>query len=230
MHKSAVFAIVLTLFIVTSSLSVAFADVSVGVKKGDWIEYQVTVTGTPPPIYNTTWARIDITGVQGDAVSLHIQTRFTNGSLLIENLNLNLETNPGDSFVIPANLNPGDVFYNPYLGNITITGVEQRTAAGAERTVVSGSTNYTNYYWDRQTGVLVQATSKVPAASKYFGYQNQAFNVFTKTSETNMWQPQILGLDLSVFYALIVAVVVVLAAIVAILVWRKRTPHKLVLS
>ncbi len=230
MHKSAVLAIALTVLIVTALLAVASADVSVGVKKGDWIEYQVTVTGNPPPIYNITWGRIDVTGVQGEAISLYIQTKFTNGTLLIENITLNLETRPGDSFIIPANLNPGDEFYNPYLGNITITSVEQRTVLGAERTLVSGATEITTYYWDRQTGILVQATSSEPIGIPTGFGLSEGFTVFTKTSGTNIWQPQILGLDLSVFYALIVAVVVALAAIVAILVWRKRTPHKLVLS
>jgi hypothetical protein len=146
MRKLALLIIALTLLIVTVSLAVVFADFSVGVKKGDWIEYNVKVTGTPPSIYNITWGRIDVTGVQGENISLKIQTMFTNGTLLIENLNLNLITNPGDSFVIHANLNPSDEFYNPYFGNITITSIERRTFAGTERTVVSGTTNYTTYY------------------------------------------------------------------------------------
>jgi hypothetical protein len=145
--------------------------------------------------------------------------------LLIENLNLNLITNPGDSFIIHANLNPGDKFYNPYFGNITIISIERRIFAGAERTVVSGATNYTRYYWDRQTGVLVQSTSSIPEG--VMGDCN--FTVFTKTSGTDIWQPQILGLDLNLFYAIII-VVVSLAAIVAFLVWCKRTPPKLVMS
>jgi uncharacterized iron-regulated membrane protein len=51
------------------------------------------------------------------------------------------------------------------------------------------------------------------------------FTVFTETSGTNIWQSQILGLDLNVFYALII-VVLTLAAIVAILVWRNRMPQE----
>ena len=41
------------------------ADVSVGVKQGDWIEYQVTYTGTSPESHATTWAKMEIVGVQG---------------------------------------------------------------------------------------------------------------------------------------------------------------------
>jgi hypothetical protein len=79
------------------------------------------------------------------------------------------------------------------------------------RTVVSATSNQTTYYWDRQTGILVSATTSFPS-----------FTLFTKTSGTNIWQPQILGLDSTVFYALIVAVIVALVAIVAIFVWHKK--------
>ena len=217
MHKSALLAIALTMLIVTASLfAVAFADVSVGVKKGDWIEYQVTITGNPPQDHNITWARMDVTGVQGEAISLDIQTRFSNGTLLLEKITLNLATGVlGDDFFVPTNLNPGDKFYDMYQGNITITSIEQRTAAGAERTVVSGATNQTTYYWDRQTGILVAATSTF-----------LEYTMHTKTSGTNIWQPQILGLDSTVFYTLVAAVVIGLVAIVVLLVWRKKVHVK----
>jgi len=217
MHKSALLAIALTMLIVTASLfAVAFADVSVGVKKGDWIEYQVTITGNPPQDHNITWARMDVTGVQGEAISLDIQTRFSNGTLLLEKITLNLATGVlGDDFFVPTNLNPGDKFYDMYQGNITITSIEQRTAAGAERTVVSGATNQTTYYWDRQTGILVAATSTF-----------LEYTMHTKTSGTNIWQPQILGLDSTVFYTLAAAVVIGLVAIVVLLVWRKKVHVK----
>jgi hypothetical protein len=228
MHKSAVLAFALTVLIVTALFAVASADVSVGVKKGDWIEYQVTVKGNPPPRYNVTWASINVTSVQSENIGLYILTRFTNGSLLVENVTVNLVTRPGDSFVIPSNLNPGEAFYNQFLGgNVTITDVVQRTVLGAERTLVQGSTNVTTYYWDRQTGILVQANTVEPVGyNTGFGI-SKGFTVFTKTIGTNIWQPQILGLDLNVFYALIVVVVVALVAIVAIFVWRKRPLHKL---
>jgi hypothetical protein len=207
------FVIAFTVLIVTSSLfTVAFADVSVGVKKGDWIEYQVKVTGDPPPIYNITWARIDVTGVQGEIISLYVQTRFANGTLLIENVTLNLATGAiGDDFIIPIHLNPGDNFYDEYQGNITITSLQQRTAAGAERTVVSGATAQTSYYWDRETGFLISAISS-----------ESGYTMHTSTSNTNLWQPQILGLNSSLFYAIVVTIVVALVVAVAFLVWYKK--------
>ena len=143
--------------------------------------------------------------------------------MLIEYLNLNLITNPGDSFVINSNLNPSDQIFNPYFGNMTIAAIERHMYLGAERTVVLGATNYTKYYWDRQTGILVQATSSIPAG--VLGDYN--FTVFTKTSGTNIWQPQIFGVDLDVFSVLTI-VLVGLVAVAVFLVWRTRKHNKLV--
>jgi hypothetical protein len=62
-----------------------------------------------------------------------------------------------------------------------------------------------------ETGILVGATTSF-----------SGFTLFTTANRTNVWQPQILGLDPIVFYALISAIVVVLVTIVAILAWRKK--------
>ena len=216
MQRPFMFAILITVLIATALFTAgAFADASVGVKKGDWIEYQVTITGNPPQDHNITWARMDITDVQGEVVSLDIQTRFSNGTLLPEKVTLNLATGVlGDDFIVPANLNRRDKFYDVYQGNVTITSVEQRTVAGAERTVVSGITNQTAYYWDRQTGILVAATSSFPE-----------YTMFTKASGTNIWQPQTLGLSSTVFYALTIAVIAALVVIVAVLVYVRKRSH-----
>jgi hypothetical protein len=156
---------------------------------------------------------MDVTAVQGEAINVSVQTRYANGTLYPEpKVSLNLATGAiGDGFFVPANLNIGDQFYSEYQGNITITIVWQQEVGGAMRTVVSATSNQTTYYWDRQTGILVGATTSFPS-----------FTLFTKTSRTNIWQPQILGLDSTVFYALIVAVIVALVAIVAIFVWHKK--------
>jgi hypothetical protein len=209
MQKKFALAILITLLIATARFETgAFADSLVGVKKGDRIEYQVTITGNPPQDHNITWARIEVTGVQGEDISLDIQTRFSNGTLLSEKITLNIAAGVlGDEFIIPANLKPGDKFYDVYHGNITITSTEQRTVADAERTVLSAATSGTTYYWDKQTGILIGATSSFPE-----------YNMYTKTSGTNIWQPQILGFDSLAFYTLTIAVIVTLVVVLAVLV------------
>lgn len=219
MHKSGWLAVALTALIITASLtSVAFADFPVGVKSGDWIKYQVTITGNPPPDENITWAKMEVIAVQGENITINVQTGYANGTLYPENgIILNLATGAiGDGFFIPANLTVGDQYSTEFEGTINITSVGQLEAGGAERTVTAGASYQSNYYWDKQTGIMVDATSTLPG-----------YTISTKTSETNIWQPQILGLSQTVFYALItVAIVAVVALLAAILLWRKNAQSK----
>ena len=221
MHKSRWLAITLIVLIITVSFTaVAFADIPVGVKKGDWIKYQVTATGNPPSEENITWARMDITDVQDENISINVQTGYANGTIYPENgITLNLTTGAiGDGFFIPTNLTSGDRYQTEYEGTLNITGVGKIEAGGAERTVFSGVSNQTTYYWDKQTGIMVAAISSLTG-----------YTLSTKTSGTNIWQPQIVGLNLAVFYELVVAgtvVVLALAVLFAILVWYKKVHPK----
>jgi hypothetical protein len=99
-------------------------------------------------------------------------------------------------------LDNGDVFLEQYEGSITISGVEERNYAGANRKVVYASTSLTMFYWDRSTGFLVEATSSYPD-----------FTLATKAEKTNMWQTQIFGIDTIVFIVPIIAVIVAVLAI-----------------
>ena len=200
------------LFIVLVGMGTVLTEISVGVKKGDWIEYQVTFTGTPPGRHDVTWARMEIMNVQGKSINLDITTEFSNETLLNETITLNLDTGQlGDDFIIPANLNSGDTFLDKNAGNITISGSEERTYAGATRTVVYAATPQTTYYWDKAIGVLVEGSS---------AFTNYTMN--TKVDKTNMWQPQILGLDPTVFYAVVVGAAVVIAAVIALIAVRRK--------
>ena len=68
---------------------------------------------------------------------------------------------------------------------------------------------------NKQTGIMVGATSN-------FG----EFSMFTKTSQTNLWQPQVLGLDSTLFYTLLIAIVIILVVFTAILTWRLKLYRK----
>src|SRR4030067_1583639 len=139
------------------------ADVFVGVRKGDWIEYNVTYTGTPPEGHEVSWARMEVSGVQGTAFSLIITTKAPNGTSYSEIITLNLEEGVlGDDFVIPANLKDGDKFFDKSVGNITIGSAEARTYAGTNRVVVIGSKEQNVDYWDQSTGVLLEGISNYP--------------------------------------------------------------------
>ena len=204
--------IALLIILIGTAPATISAEISVGVKQGDWIEYQVTFTGTPDPGHDVTWARMEVVDVQGKDISLAITTKFSNGTLLNETITLNLETGQlGDDFIIPANLKSGDTFFDKRQGNITISGVEERTYAGATRTIVSGATSQTTYYWYKATGALVEGNSSLTD-----------FTMNTKVDKTNMWQAQIFGLDPTVFYALVIAAVAILVVIAFFFIRRKK--------
>ncbi len=206
-------AIALVILQFGSILTCASATISVGVKKGDWIEYQVKFTGDTAFGHDVTWARIAVTDVQGEAITLNITTESSNGTLTIESPTiLSLDSGQlGDDFIIPANLKTGDTFFDKNQGYITITGAEEKTVAGTERTILTGANPDTTYHWDRSTGILVEANSTYP------GYA-----ITTIANRTNMWQPQLFGLDPAVFYALVAGAAIVLVAAVTILIMSRR--------
>jgi hypothetical protein len=220
MDRKLALTIVLLIVLVVSAPIVVSAEISVGVKAGDWIEYQVTFTGTPPEGHAVTWARMDIVSVQGKNITLAVAAKQSDGSWLNETVQLNLEAGQlGDDFIIPANLNSGDTFFDKGHGNITISGVEERTYAGTTRTIMSGTvsetaqqtTYQTTYYWDKATGVLVEGDSS---------YTN--FTMYTTADKTNMWQAQTLGLDSTVLYAIVIGVAVIIVAVIAFFVMRRK--------
>jgi len=206
--------LVLTIALIMVLLGVGsvIAEISVGVKKGDWIEYQVAYTGTPTEGHDVTWARMQVKDVQGKSISLDITVEHSNGTLEEMTITLNLETGQlGDDFVIPANLNSGDTFFDKNVGNITISSVEERTYAGATRTTAPATTPETTYYWDKATGILVEGNSQYPE-----------YTMNTIVYKTNIWQPQLLGLDPPVFYTLVIGATVLIAAVLAFLLARRK--------
>ncbi len=190
--------------------AVASAEIVVGVKPGDWIEYNVTITGDVPEQHDVTWCKIEVTAVEEKNVYVDITSRYSDGSNETVSSTLKLETgHVGEAFLIPANSDKGDTFLS-YEGTITISGVEETSCAGATRRVVYANTSETMFYWDRSTGFLVEANSS-----------SSEFTMFTKAEKTNMWQTQIFGLDQTIFIALITLVIVAALAIFLIRKMRK---------
>jgi hypothetical protein len=158
--------------------STVFGNLAVGVKKGDWIEYSVTYSGTPSQDHALTFARIDVTDVQGTDIFVSITSRYTNGTSELFNSTLNLATGHLiDDFIIPANLKTGESFLDQNQGNITISQTKQQSYAGAVRTVISASTSQNTYIWDQATGVSLEGTSHQPD-----------YTMHTIVEDTNLWQ------------------------------------------
>jgi len=213
MRRQPTAAIAAIIIFCAAASQLANASVNVGVREGDWIEYQVAFTGDSSQGHDVIWARMEITAVREKTVTVNITTKTSNGTLSYEPpITLNLEAGAlGDDFIIPANLNKGDSFFDKNQGNITITNVEEKTVAEAQRNVISGSTPQTTYYWDQLTGVLVEANST------YASYA-----ITTKADKTNMWGPQPFEFTAAIIYIAVGVSAAVALTGTAILILKRR--------
>src|SRR3989337_1959566 len=188
------------------------AVIKVGVKEGDWIEYNIAFIGTPTKGHDVVWARMEILNVKETSVTVKITSKFSGGKQDTSTPVLNLETGHlGDAFIIPANLETGDTFLDENRGNVTISGTKQKFVAGADRTLIYAVTAETTMYWDKATGIAVESHS---------AFVN--FTMVTMTEKTNIWQPSLLGLEPTAFYALTATVLGAVLIIVALLVFPRR--------
>ena len=201
-----------TVLLLLAVVNGALAEVSVGVKKGDWIEYQVTTTGTPQEGHDVTWARMEILDVKGTDIRVNVTTKARNGTYESGVMNLNpAKGQVGVWFIIPANLNVGQAFFDLSLDrNVTIEGSKQRTIAGATRTITHATTPERIKSWDKVTGVFVESIDVLP---------NYTLNAIT--DKTNLWSGQILGLDPPIFYTATLGAAVVLAAVILVVAGKK---------
>ena len=211
-----------SVFIVVMAISLlavepAMPEVSVGVKEGDWIEYEVTTGGNPPEQHNVKRARMEIVDVQGPEVKANVITEASNGTISSLIMPLNLEKGEiGAWFIIPSNLNVGDTFYDINLDrNVTIEGQEQLEYAGALRTVTNATTSERIKRWDKATGVFVMSIDTLPG-----------FSVNATATKTNMWSSQILGLEPEILWASIIIVGSVIIVIAIALILRRRSLRK----
>jgi hypothetical protein len=201
------------LMLFLSCVSVASADYSVGVKGGDWIEYNVSYTGTPTGGHDVTWARMDILAVSGNEISISIISRFEDGTTETTSSTLNLATGHLiDDFIIPADLTVGSSFPDENYGTVNITDAQTQPYAGANRMVLYASEGNNSYVWDQKTGVSVEGTT-----------ETDTYRIHTLVSATNMWQPAVSPapreLDWTMWLVIVAVVVVIAFLMLALTAW-----------
>jgi hypothetical protein len=206
-------AVSLVLFLVVLSTPAMASAVSVGVKKGDWIEYVVTSTGTLDESHNVTAAKMQVVDVEGAVVQVNIVSTFSNGTQVSRDSSLNLDTGDLiDNFIVPANLSTGMEFVS-IMGDIVkmvIKSSRQGQYCGATRTVVTSTYGGNTYFWDQATGVSVEGYSE--------GTLNgQQYTMHSLATSTNMWQP-----DMTLVYAALIVVAIIIVAVVVVLALRRR--------
>jgi hypothetical protein len=208
------FLVFISIFLMCSLIGVASATLAVGVKGGDWIEYQVTFTGTPPdPSHSVVEANMTVLNVSGTSIQVNIISTLSNGTQLSTNSTLNLQTGQLiDNFIIPANLQKADQFYDSAIDkNITITGSQQRTYGGATRTVINATSGSNTYVWDQATGVDVEGFSS-----------GEGYTMHTLASGTNIWQSQVPEFNVSLIGSLAIIGAIVAVSATAIVIHQKK--------
>ena len=217
MQQRQQFAVLLSILII-GMFPNTLADLSVGVQPGDWIVYDVNYTGSPTQGHDIVQAQMEILSLSGNSIIVSMTSKFSDNTTNVSQATLNLDTGDLiDNFIIPANLTTGQTFFDKNFGNITIERTEQRTYAGATRTVCITSTSTNTYVWDQATGVSVEGFS-----------QTEEYSIHSIVSETNLWNPSPNGLNQASVFMIAALALIVIMILVAVIVYfrRKRTCKK----
>jgi hypothetical protein len=204
---------------------------AVGVKGGDWIEYNITVTGkgSLPPTHDVVHFRILIFDVEGEAFSANFTCTYRNGTVGSAVWKYNFsEGIVGGWTIIPANLSPGEQFYdcgmhNDKPVNVTIQCQEDAAVLGATRTLTYGNDSLRHKEWDKATGVMVGTVEVYKNVTNKAGWYIEDLTVVVEAVATNMWSNQAVTNDKTWLYATAgVAVAAVVAVLLAGVVLRKK--------
>ena len=230
------FTCIIVSFSISASPTLSYDQPSVGVKKGDWIEYNISITGTgtPPPTHDVRWMKIEIMQVQGAAFPVNLTARYANGTIGSAVWKFNFtEGNVGGWLIIPSNLGPGDTFYDSSIHNrkpvnVTIQRQEQKIVLGASRTVTCGNDSLRHKEWDKATGVFVGSSETLKNVTNKADWYIENLTVNIQAIATNMWSSQMLP-DQSVFYTLVAGstVLAVLAIPSIIVIARRKRVEKI---
>ena len=193
-----------------------------GIKTGDWIKFEYTITGWPAGQPHPEWLELEFIGVEGTSASVNVTMRMSDGQELRDTVPVDLGEGGGEAFglsgfVIQTNLGRGDSVYFSGYGDVTIEGETTRTYAGVSRRVVYLSFSQSvppqsevqlRYYWDKETGVMVEASTTW-----------EDMTATCKATETNMLEtaPATVGVEWWLWVIIAVAV-----AAVAFAVYRLR--------
>ncbi|PVX26342.1 MAG: hypothetical protein CW716_06235 [Candidatus Bathyarchaeum sp.] len=190
------------------------ANVTVGVKAGDWMEYNVTYMGaSDPPQEFPNWFRFRITDVQDTNITAEMTFEALDGQISTHSNTYDLKIGVLNLLVVPAGLTYADIFYHQDHGNITIAGTESATYAGITRVAFYAIFDEKEVNWDKATGIFLQSEqvlNETDVAQK------------VTLSATSLWYdpstaPDNSELDQMVFYAKVIVVIAVVAIIAFLL-------------
>jgi hypothetical protein len=148
---------------------------------------------------------MEVLNVSGSGFKANVTSRHPDGNFSSLIRNFDLEAGEVQGWVIiPANLDVGDSFFDSYLGyEVTIQGEEEMTVAGANRVTTFADTPERFKRWDKETGVFVETVDYL-----------ENYTINATAVATNMWTPEILGLDQTSFILVVSGVIAVVAVVV----------------
>lgn len=187
---------------------VAAADV--GVEPGHWAKYTGSFVG-----YEFQSITLSITSVTGTYVEGTITYQYIQADPQTQSFEGDVLSGDTFPYVVPANLNVGDTIYYSDFDSPEVEGVTSRSYAGASRNVVY-STIYTyTYYWDQETGILVEQTWGTGAVTSSY-----------KLTETNIWGGGIFDTSNPIFWILLIIIIVIVALVLLAVVLQSLRKKK----
>ena len=219
--------VLLLLLCLASSANVLVSAGPVRIKNGDWIRYDSINIGEIPFATDINWSKVEFLNVSEPTATIRVTMKRNSGTESTRTTKINIASDSKSAsgfsgFMIPTDLNVGDVFRVSGWGNVTITGETTRTYAGASRTVVYAPYSETAEvddpevetisYWDKQTGIFLEETVSTDKYTMSF-----------KATQTNMWSASVFGMfDWQILGIIIVPVAAVLAVTVLVMHRRKK--------
>jgi parallel beta-helix repeat protein len=198
-------------------------QVQVGVNVGDWIKIEYAISGWPAGTPSPKWLKVEFLSIVRTTATVRVTMHMSDGTEQNATVPVDIVTGGGGAFglsgfAIPANLTVGDTIFMSGYGNVTIADETTRAYAGASRTVVYTSFSQygtqLTYYWDKQTGVMVEASTTSGTVTGT-----------GKATETNLWQAAPFGLPIEPTYLILAAlVIIIVVGATAFIVRRKKKP------
>lgn len=207
---------VVVLLCLSFAVSVSRAEYVVGVKSGDWIRYDITISYLGQSVKGSI--KITVQSVQGVYVNLTYEVSVQGQTLTPpEQFILDVSTGSGGSasgFIIPANLTVGQPIPGEAANVQTIADWRGRHA------IVANATSpfmpfEARVYWDQATGVLLETTGSISGTDYSTDYS-------ISVVETSLWGGGLFGLDWMIWVIIIAVVVAVVVVIVGLMMRRRR--------
>lgn len=195
--------------------SVTAGEYEIGVKLGDWIEYEINWTFPPPWAYPVRIRR-EILSVEGTIITVTITQEMSNGTVTKETREGDVAKGTGASAMIfiPANLGVGDWVHIEGFDDVSITDEYTRVYLGIERTVLYANFSSKGFdvliFWDREKGTALEIHS------------SSTYTSTVKVIETNLWSSESFDNSARDHYLLGFGTLVLIIIISAVLIIRNR--------